>query len=123
MFGLGRLMLLNGTENEFCYAQAILNYKEDIKKLGSHLIFEQDGAPSHTSINNKKLLNKTFKKWIQNPPNSPDLAYPIENLWGILKNLRNSMRISIRATYLNPFNYSTQIQEQELKLQRLNTSG
>ena len=29
--GLGRLMLLNGTENEFCYAQAILNYKEDIK--------------------------------------------------------------------------------------------
>ncbi len=23
--------------------------------------------------------------WIQNPPNSPDLAYPIEDLWGIIK--------------------------------------
>ena len=26
-----------------------------------------------------------FDKWIQNPPNSPDLAYPIEALWGIIK--------------------------------------
>ena len=24
-------------------------------------------------------------RWIQNPPNSPDLAYPIEDLWGIIK--------------------------------------
>ena len=24
-------------------------------------------------------------KWIQNPPNSPDLAYPIEELWSIIK--------------------------------------
>ena len=32
-------------------------------------------------------MNEIFKKnWIQNPPNSPDLAYPIEDLWGILKN-------------------------------------
>ena len=31
--GLGKLMLLNGTENEFCYAQLILNYKNDIEEL------------------------------------------------------------------------------------------
>ena len=80
-------MLLCGTENEFCYAQAILNYKEDIENLDKKLIFEQDGAPSHTSKANTALLNEIFKKnWIQNPPNSPDLAYPIEDLWGILKN-------------------------------------
>ena len=29
---------------------------------------------------------------IQNPPNSPDLAYPIETLWGILKE-RNKRRL------------------------------
>ena len=47
---------------------------------------EQDGARAHTSESNTNLLNHLFKsKWIQNPPNSPDLAYPIETLWGILK--------------------------------------
>ena len=32
-------------------------------------------------------MNKLFPNggWIQNPPNSPDLAYPIEKLWGIIK--------------------------------------
>ena len=81
--GLSKLLLLNGRENEFCYAQTILFYKEDI----GNLIFEQDGAPAHTSKANKALLDKIFKnRWIQNPPNSPDLAYPIERLWGILKN-------------------------------------
>ena len=85
--GVGRLMLLNGTENEFCYAQAILNYKKDMERLNKDMIFEQDGARSHTSKANIALLNKKFKnKWIQNPPNSPDLVYPIEDLWGILKN-------------------------------------
>ena len=84
--GLGRLMILNGTENEFCYAQAILNYKKDVERLDGDLIFEQDGARSHNSKSNIALLNKRFKNWIQKQPNSPDLVYPIEDLWGILKN-------------------------------------
>ena len=77
--------------NEFSYGQAILFYKDDIsriaKKAKKEIIFEQDGASSHTSKSNLFLLNKLFKKegWIQNPPNSPDLAYPIERIWGILK--------------------------------------
>ena len=80
--GLGKLMLLNGTENEFCYAQAILYYKDDINRLNKNLIFEQDGASAHTIKSNKALLDKTFgDNWIQNPPNSPDMAYPIERLW------------------------------------------
>ena len=76
---------------EFSYAQALLFYKEDIeqieKKTNSKLIFEQDGASSHTSKFNIFLLNKLFTKdgWLQNPPNSPDLAYPIERLWGLIK--------------------------------------
>ena len=50
--GVGKLMLLNCTENEFRYAQAILNYKKDMERLGENLIFEQDGARSHTSKSN-----------------------------------------------------------------------
>ena len=63
MYGVGKLMLLNGTENEFCYVQAILNYKNYIDELkGDGLIFEQDGAPAHTSKSNKALLNKCFSE-------------------------------------------------------------
>jgi hypothetical protein len=51
------------------------------------IIFEQDGATAHTSKTNTFLLNALFKNggWIQNPPNSPDLAYPIEKVWAIIK--------------------------------------
>ena len=51
IYGTGKLMLLNGIENEFCYAQAILNYKNDIEELkgNNKLIFEQNGAPVHTN--------------------------------------------------------------------------
>ena len=71
--------------------QALLYYQDDIKRLNSEnktdLIFEQDGAKSHTSKTNLNLINKLFPngKWIQNPPNSPDLAYPIEDILAIIK--------------------------------------
>ena len=89
--GLSHLILLDGTLNQFAYGQALLYYKEDIdemkKKYDINLILEQDGARAHTSKTNIALLNELFNKdnWLQNPPNSPDLAYPIETLWGILK--------------------------------------
>jgi len=90
-YGLSHLIFLEGTMNDFAYGQALLFFKEDIDefkdKYGVKLIFEQDGAAVHRTRANITLLNKIFTKngWIQNAPNSPDLAYPIENLWGILK--------------------------------------
>ena len=90
-YGLGKLMILEGTLNEFGYGQALLFYQEDIKRLNSenkvNFIFEQDGAKSHTSKANLNLLNNLFSEgnWLQNPPNSPDLAYPIEDIWAIIK--------------------------------------
>ena len=57
-----------------------------MEKGNKESIFEKDGDPSHISKSNKALLEKCFgKNWIQNPQNSPDLAYPIEILWGISK--------------------------------------
>ena len=45
--GVGKLMLLNGTENEFCYAQAILNYKKDVERLDQNLITEPEATPAN----------------------------------------------------------------------------
>ena len=45
-YGLSDLMVVEGTMNEFAYAQAILLYKkniEELKKINKNIIFEQDG--------------------------------------------------------------------------------
>ena len=90
-YGTTNLIIVNGTMNNFAYGQTLLFYQEDMKKIqekfGKKLILEQDGATAHTCKINKHLLEKLFSNdgWIQNPPNSPDLAYPIEDLWGIIK--------------------------------------
>ena len=90
-FGLSKLIFLEGTMNQFSYGQTLLFYKDDIKKIEEKekikIILEQDGASSHTSKSNRFILDKLFTKdgWVQNPQNSPDLAYPIEQLWDIIK--------------------------------------
>ena len=90
-YGLTNIIFVEGTMNDFAYGQALIFFKEDIEKINrrnnTHLILEQDGASSHTSRSNINLLNESFGKngWLQNPPNSPDLAFPIEDLWAIIK--------------------------------------
>ena len=51
---------------------------DKFKKKG--LFFEQDGATPHKSIANKALIKKLFgeNKFIQNPPNSPDIVYKLK---------------------------------------------
>lgn len=89
--GLTDLIINEGTLNEFAYAQVLLFYKDSFKelkkKLNNELYFEQDGASAHTSRTNKIFIEKLFGKnsLIQNPPNSPDLAYPIEYIWAYIK--------------------------------------
>ena len=58
--GLSDLFLLEGTMNEFSYAQALLFYKENLEELKKNniiqkIFFEQDGATPHTSFNKKNL--------------------------------------------------------------------
>ena len=86
--GLSDLIILEGPENEFSYAQILHYYKNSFNKFQKKgLYFEQDGATPHTSIANQALIKKLFGEasFIQNPPNSPDIAYPIETLWGYIK--------------------------------------
>ena len=88
-YGLSDLILLKGTMQEFSYAQTLEFYKdnfENFKNINKNILFEQDGAPSHTSKKIKKLLVQLFgDNYIQNAPHSPDIAYPIETLWAELK--------------------------------------
>ena len=89
-FGLSNLILFEGTENEFSYAQILFNFKDvfdKYKKIKGHLFFEQDEATPHTNASNRYLINEFFgeNNLIQNPPNSLDLAYSIETLWSHIK--------------------------------------
>jgi len=88
-YGLSDLILLKGTMNDFTYPQALSYFKENydsFKEKNENLYFEQDGATCHTSKSSKKILEKFFPgKILQNPPHSPDLAYPIETIWAELK--------------------------------------
>ena len=74
---------------EFSYSQVLEYYNESYEKFqkqNKNIFFEQDGASCHTSKKIKKLLENLFgDKVIQNAPNSPDIAYPIETLWAELK--------------------------------------
>ena len=76
------------------------NIKE---KYGKRLILEQNGTTAHICKYIKHLFEKLFTEnsWIQNPPNSPDLAYPIEDLWGIPKiKRRNSTSLDELKKFL-----------------------
>ena len=89
-YGLSNLIFLNGTENEFSYAQILFYFKDDldILELGNtKLYFEQDGATPHKTKPKLNLIKRLFGEvlLIQNPLNSPVLAYPIENFWGFIK--------------------------------------
>ena len=65
----------------------MLYYKDNFEKFKGKGYFEQDGATPHISASNKAFIVKLFceKAFLQNPSNSPDIAYPIETLWGYLK--------------------------------------
>jgi len=51
-YGLGKIIFLEGTMNQFSYGQSLLFYKDDINEIKKNknlnLILEQDGASCHT---------------------------------------------------------------------------
>lgn len=59
-WGVGEIILCSGNMNGFSYSKAVHFNKDDITITEKELLFEQDGAPSHTSRKNKLLLNKVI---------------------------------------------------------------
>ena len=60
--GLSNLILLEDPENEFSHAQILLNYNEDFNRFKNDGVpdIQQDGTTPHTSVVNKKLIEKLF---------------------------------------------------------------
>ena len=60
--GMTKLIILDGTVNEFSYGQGLLFYKDDMvlknSRNNTDIYFEQDRAPVHKCKSNKLLLNK-----------------------------------------------------------------
>ena len=69
--GIAKLIIINGTLNEFSYGQGLLFYKDDMNLINSEnntdIYFEQDGAPAHRCKSNRHLLNKLSPngQWIK----------------------------------------------------------
>jgi len=64
----------------FSYKQTLKFYKEDIKRLGEKLNFQQYNAHCHVGKKSMEIINTEFANHLDFcPVNSPDLS-PIEEL-------------------------------------------
>lgn len=61
------------------------DFHADVQKNSpATVLFQQDGAPSHTAKLTKSWLARNNIPLFPHPPSSPDLS-PIENVWKVLK--------------------------------------
>lgn len=71
--------------------------------LGNKAVFQQDGAPAHTSFATREVLQKHFpNRWVGKfgptpwPPRSPDLTSCDNALWGIVKKLVKADKVTTK---------------------------
>ena len=90
-------IIIDGNLNGQTYLNMLQNEIEDLidqqRLMNYHnIVWQQDGAPAHNTIQVTQYLNNRYDLWIGRrgpihwPANSPDLAPPDLFLWGYLKN-------------------------------------
>ena len=82
---IGRLHICEGIMNTEKYIEVLQKRLVPyIDELNNDVIYQQDGAPCHTSKNSLKWIREHNIEVLEWPGNSPDLN-PIENLWQVVK--------------------------------------
>lgn len=84
--GVGELCFIEGIMDHCSYINILKGHLaksvEDMGLTGDY-IFTQDNDPKHTAHNTRLWLLYNTPKYMQTPPQSPDIN-PIENLWDVL---------------------------------------
>jgi transposase len=69
------------------------DFYQSMAEERGQVLFQQDGAPSHTAKSTGQWLDQNEIKIMPHPPGSPDLN-PIEPLWHTLKEKSSKERAS-----------------------------
>ena len=84
--GVGSLHFIEGKLDQYQYIDILkLHLRSSAEKMGirNSFVFMQDNDPKHMALNTRLWILYNTPKYLQTPPQSPDIN-PIEHIWDYL---------------------------------------